>query len=81
VNGQASSQAGCEVKANLIHKVLTVIVTEILRPDDSVQVRLHELLDKVNFLKAIERRGLDDVQDADNLFHKSDVRRMNTLHP
>jgi hypothetical protein len=37
--------------SHLVYKVLAVIVTKILGPDDAVEVSFHELLNKINFFK------------------------------
>lgn len=47
---------------NLMHKVLHVVVREILaRVDDSVHVGLHQLRDDIDVFKACTLRGLLDI--------------------
>ena len=36
---------------HLVNKVLAVIVTKILGPDDTVEVSFHEFLNKIHFFK------------------------------
>jgi hypothetical protein len=55
------------IRAYLVDEVLTMIVTQVLRPDHSVEIRLHQFLDEVHFFEAFEGGWLNDVQDCDNL--------------
>lgn len=48
---------------SLVDKVLAMVVAEVLGPDDSVHVCLHQLLDQVHLLECLEGWGLDDIQD------------------
>lgn len=47
--------------AHLIDKVLAVVIAQVLRADYSVQIRFHQLLDKVHLLEILERRGLNNI--------------------
>lgn len=44
-----------------------MIVAQVLRPDHPVQVGLEQFLHDVNLLEFVERFGLADVQDGDQL--------------
>lgn len=44
-----------------------MIVTQILSPDDPVQVGLQEFLDDVDFLEFVERFRFTDVKDRNQL--------------
>jgi hypothetical protein len=57
----------------LVYKVLTMIVTQILSPDDPVQVGLQQFLDDVDFLELLERFRFTDVKDRDQLWFSTDV--------
>lgn len=52
---------------SLVDKVLAMIVAQVLRPDHPVQVGLEQFLHDVNLLEFVERFGLADVQDGDQL--------------
>lgn len=52
---------------NLVDEVLAVIVTQILCPDHSMKIRLHQFLDEVDFLEVLERGGLNDIENGDDL--------------
>lgn len=58
--GRVHALEGAE---SLVDKILTVVVAEVLGPDDSVHVCLHQLLDQVHLLERLEAWGLDDIQD------------------
>lgn len=47
----------------LVDKVLAMVVAEVLGPDDSVHVCLHQLLDQVHLLECLETWGFDDIQN------------------
>jgi hypothetical protein len=51
----------------LVDKILTMIVTQILSPDDPVQVGLQEFLNDVDFLEFVERFRFTDVKDRNQL--------------
>lgn len=47
---------------------MLTIIREILCSDDSVHIRLHQLLDKVDFLESFEGGGFDDIDNGDDVF-------------
>lgn len=47
----------------LVDKVLAMVVAEVLGPDNSVHVCLHQLLDQVHLLECLETWGFDDIQN------------------
>ena len=51
----------------LVGEVLDVVVRESLGTDHPVQVRLHQLLDKVHLFEVGQRTRLDNVHNRDNL--------------
>lgn len=63
----SNASANGDVQAYLVHKVLAMIVTQILRPDHSMKIRFHQFLDEVHFLKAVKGGRLNDIQDRDDL--------------
>lgn len=44
-----------------------LVVGKLLGTNHAVQVRLHQLLDKVDFFEALERGGLDDIDDRNDV--------------
>ena len=66
----AKRLCGC-FYADLIDEVLAVVIAQILRADNSVQIRLHQLLNKINFFEVFERRGLNYVENTDDLRSES----------
>jgi hypothetical protein len=55
------------LRAHLVNEVLAVVVTQILRPDHSMEIRLHQLLDEVDFLEALKGGRLHDVENRNDL--------------
>jgi hypothetical protein len=53
--------------AYLIDKVLTVVIAQVLRSNHSVQIRFHQLLNKVHLLEVLVGGGLHDIQNVDDL--------------
>jgi hypothetical protein len=53
--------------AYLINEILAVVVTQLLRPDDTMEVRFHELLNKVYLSELIEAGRLEDVKDRNDV--------------
>ena len=45
-----------------------MIIAQLLRPNDAMQIRLHEFLNQVNLGKFIKTRWAEDVKDGDNVF-------------
>jgi hypothetical protein len=58
---------GKEHGTHLINEVLTMIITQLLCPDDPMEISLHELLDEVDLLEALEIRGTEDIEDGDDV--------------
>lgn len=44
-----------------------MVITQVLRSDHSVKIRLHQFLNKVHFFEAIKGRRLNNIQDCDDL--------------
>ena len=44
-----------------------MVIAQLLRPNDAVQIGLHELLDEVDFLKVVEGCGSEDVKDGNDV--------------
>lgn len=53
--------------ARLIHKVLAVIIRQVLRADDAVKIRFEQFLDEVDLFERVERAWLDDVEHGNQL--------------
>lgn len=53
---------------HLIDEVLAVIVAELLRADDAVEICLHKLLDEVDLAELVDVGRLEDVEDGDDVF-------------
>ena len=47
-----------------------MIITKLLRPNHPMHIRLHELLDEVNFAKVVEVRRAEDVEDGDDVLEE-----------
>lgn len=58
---------GFEGSQSLINEVLTVIVAELLRAYDAVEIRFHELLHEVDLLEVGKAGWAQDVQDRDDI--------------
>lgn len=41
---------------HLVYKVLAMIIAQILSPNDAMQIRLHQLLDQIDFLEVVQGR-------------------------
>jgi hypothetical protein len=52
---------------SLVNEILTVIIRQVLSPDNTVKISLHQLLDEVDFFELIQSGRLDDVQNRDDL--------------
>lgn len=53
--------------ARLIHKVLAVIIRQVLRADDAVKIRFEQLLNEIDLFERVERAWLDDVEYGNQL--------------
>ena len=52
----------------LVYEVLTMIVTERLSTNDTVQIRFHKLLNEINLLEIFDVGWLEYVEDRDDIF-------------
>ena len=54
-------------KTYLVNEVLAMIVAELLRPNDAMEVGLHELLNEVDLLEVVETRRTEDIENGDDV--------------
>lgn len=53
--------------AYLINEILAVVVTQLLRSNDTMEVCFHELLNEIYFSELIEARRVEDVKDRNDV--------------
>lgn len=53
--------------AHLVYKVLTMVVTQLLCPNDAMEVGFHELLDEIDLSEVFEGRRSENVQDRNDV--------------
>lgn len=59
---------GLERSQRLVDEILAMVVGEVLGSNDSVHIRLHEFLDKVDLVEAIVASRLLDIKNGDDVF-------------
>ena len=52
----------------LINKILTMVITQLLGPNNPMQISLHEFLYEIDLLEAVEVRRAEDIEDRDDVF-------------